>query len=194
MPDVEMRCVDFDATLPSRVTGSRREQTESLEALGTSRSTQSSFCYTRSSSTASDTNHYCQPTQQKAVRRFLPARGADTKERYTVTLSDAATAAKPTILIPYNPQALVSAFADEIFKRAVKHNINVKAETHTVTLRAKSQTGAVLDTEDVLGDVLPRPEAESIYAIFNSKSATTTLASRPAEVSPTARAAIVRVC
>jgi len=50
-------------------------------------------------------------------------------ERYSVTLSDTTTAAKPTILIPYRPTALVGAFADEIFKRAVNQRINVSSET-----------------------------------------------------------------
>lgn len=114
-------------------------------------------------------------------------------ERYTVTLSDTSTVAKPTILIPYNPHALVGALVDEIFKRAVKQNFRVFPETHIVTLRTHSQTGALLDTEDVLSDVLPRPQAESIYAVFAAKPAlSTTLANRPAVVSVIARSCVVR--
>lgn len=102
-------------------------------------------------------------------------------ERFTVTFCDTAAAAKPTVVIPFSPQALVGAFAEKIFNRAPRHNIIVTPETHTLTLRLKTQTGAVLDTEDVISDVVLHPETESIYAIFTAIPGTTALFSRPAE-------------
>jgi hypothetical protein len=55
-------------------------------------------------------------------------------QRYTVTLINDTGGGRPSILVPFQPSSLVTAFKDEIVKRAMKHNLPVTAETDHLTL------------------------------------------------------------
>lgn len=68
-------------------------------------------------------------------------------------------------------QALVSAFIDELFRRVQKQGFQLYANTHRVTLHLDGETGPVLDTEDLLGDLVTEPKNEILFAVFRSKSA-----------------------
>lgn len=89
-------------------------------------------------------------------------------QRYIITLISDTGGSRPTILVPFHPSALVSAFEDEIFKRAHRQNLPVTADTHHLTLRIHSQPGAVADPEDILSDVIL--ESENIFAIFSRRN------------------------
>lgn len=89
-------------------------------------------------------------------------------QRYTITLVSDTGGSRPTILIPFQPSALVSVFKDEIFKRATRQDLPVSKDTHNLTLRIQSQTGAVADSEDVLSDVVL--QSEHVFAIFSRRN------------------------
>jgi hypothetical protein len=98
-----------------------------------------------------------------------------TMQRYTVTIINDTGGGRPSILIPFQPSSLVTAFKDEIVKRAIKQNIPVTAKTHTLTLRLQSQTGPTIDPNDVLSDVVLGSRPSSRY----SHSATPQSETRP---------------
>lgn len=93
-------------------------------------------------------------------------------QRYTVTVVTASDAVdRPTLAIPFEPAALVSALGDEVFRRVEKRGFDVSPDTHTVTLRLYSQTGAILDSADVLAYVVPDPRNEPLFAMFADQRA-----------------------
>lgn len=91
-------------------------------------------------------------------------------QRYTVTIINDTGGGRPSILVPFQPSSLVTAFKDEIVKRAIKQNLPVTAETHDLTLRLQSQTGPTIDPNDVLSDVIL--DSESIFAVFSQRDTT----------------------
>jgi hypothetical protein len=89
---------------------------------------------------------------------------------YTVTIINDTGGGRPSILVPFQPSSLVTAFKDEIVKRATKQNIPVTVETHQLTLRLQSQTGPAIDPEDVLSDIVLG--SETIFAVFSKRDTT----------------------
>jgi hypothetical protein len=87
-------------------------------------------------------------------------------QRYTVTIVSVTATSNPVLLVPFEPSALVSRFIDELFSRLSRQNIPLAPNTHACTLHLDSETGAIIDCEDVLADViLPGDE---IFAVFAS--------------------------
>ncbi|KAK7946998.1 uncharacterized protein PG986_011319 [Apiospora aurea] len=100
-------------------------------------------------------------------------------QRYTVTIVTPG-AERPVILVPFQTSALVAAFVDELYKRAVKHDSTVATETHLATLRLDSATGPIVDPEDVLSDIVQDPKHELLFVVFSPKGAVDTT-SKPRE-------------
>ncbi|CAK3843880.1 bifunctional E2 E3 enzyme [Lecanosticta acicola] len=94
--------------------------------------------------------------------------------RYTVTLVTPETSGQgpPKLAVPFEPSALVSAFVEEIFRRVQKQGIELQPNTHIATLHLDSETGAILDTEDLLSDVVTDPHTETLFAVFRPKGST----------------------
>lgn len=89
-------------------------------------------------------------------------------QRYTVTLVNDTGGGRPSTVVPFHADALVTPFKDEIIKRAIRQNLPVTAETHDLTLHLQSQTGPILDSEDALSDVVIG--SETIFAVFSQRS------------------------
>ncbi|KAK4952054.1 hypothetical protein LTR10_009974 [Elasticomyces elasticus] len=90
-------------------------------------------------------------------------------ERYTVTIiTPASSAAPPTLLVPFSPSAIVTAFVDELFKRIARQGLALAPNTHIATLHVDSENGAIIDVEDVLESVI-NPSKDKLYAVFTAK-------------------------
>lgn len=92
-------------------------------------------------------------------------------QRYTVTFISDTSGGRPSTIIPFQPSALVTAFKDEVIKRANRQNLTITAETHDLKLRLQSQTGPTLDPDDTLADVVLA--SETIFAVFSQREAGT---------------------
>lgn len=80
------------------------------------------------------------------------------------------------LLVPFRPSARVMAFVDELYERAARRGLPVTRLSHDVTARLNSNTGASIDPEAVLSDVVQDPKSDIIFAAFTLKgSANTTL-------------------
>ena len=91
-------------------------------------------------------------------------------QRYRVTIVSSADAQEqPVVLVPFHPSALVTNFIDELYKRAARQGLPVTPDTHVATLHLDSETGAIVDCEDVLQDVLPDPKTKSLFAVFTRR-------------------------
>lgn len=90
-------------------------------------------------------------------------------QRYTITFVSDTGGGRPSVVVPFQPSALVTSFKDEITKRAIRQNLPIAAETHDLNLRLQSQTGPALDPEDVLSDVVSG--SETIFAVFSKHMA-----------------------
>jgi hypothetical protein len=90
-------------------------------------------------------------------------------QRYIVTIIND-TGGRPSILVPFQPSALIVTFKDEIIKRAIDQNLPITTESHFLTLRLQSQTGPTIDSDlgDVLSDVVLT--SETIFAVFSQRS------------------------
>ncbi|KAK3660943.1 hypothetical protein LTR22_007771 [Elasticomyces elasticus] len=88
-------------------------------------------------------------------------------ERYTVTIiTPASSGAPPTLLVPFPPSAIVTAFVDELFKRIARQGLALTPNTHIATLHVDS--GAIVDLEDILHDVINSTK-DKLYAVFTAK-------------------------
>ncbi|KAF7194948.1 putative bifunctional E2/E3 enzyme [Pseudocercospora fuligena] len=87
-------------------------------------------------------------------------------QRYTVKTSLATL----PLAIPFEDGRLVSAFVQEVQKRVTKVNASITASTHGVSLHVESETGALLDEEDILSNLIS-PKSETIFAVFKVKQA-----------------------
>ncbi|KAK8024434.1 hypothetical protein PG993_012500 [Apiospora rasikravindrae] len=102
-------------------------------------------------------------------------------QRYTVTIL-APGAKCSAILVPFQPSALVAAFVDELYKRAVKNGSTVAKETHLATLHLDSNAGPVIDPEDLLSDIVQDPRHENLFVVFTPKGTATTALKAQEEV------------
>ncbi|EME39358.1 hypothetical protein DOTSEDRAFT_179879 [Dothistroma septosporum NZE10] len=96
-------------------------------------------------------------------------------QRYTVTIvSPGGTPEqpRPVLAVPFEPSALVSAFIEELFRRIARQGRKLEPNTHIATLHLDSETGAIIDSEDLLGDVITDPKTEKLFAVFETKPAT----------------------
>ena len=71
-----------------------------------------------------------------------PPPPAAAMQRFTVALVDSTTPGTAlTLAVPFNPGALVSAFTEELFRRATKQGLELAPDTHVFTLHLDSETG-----------------------------------------------------
>ena len=108
-------------------------------------------------------------------------------QRYTVTVvAPGTTDARPVLLVPFQPNALVTAFIDELYRRIARQGLAITPNTHIATLHLDSETGALIDAEDLLSDVISDPKTEHIYSLFSKKDVTEVEATAPSELGATA--------
>lgn len=81
---------------------------------------------------------------------------------------------RPSLLVPFSPEAVISAFIDGLWKRLARHGgaIPLSAETHNVSLHLEHEDGPAIDIEDLLSDVILDVQTEKIFAVFSEKSNT----------------------
>ena len=92
-------------------------------------------------------------------------------QRYTVTIVSSGTSGeRPVLLVPFQPSAIVTAFVEELYKRVAKRGFPIAPNTHIATLRLDSETGAIIDSEDALSDVVTDPRSEKVFAVFEKKA------------------------
>lgn len=91
-------------------------------------------------------------------------------QRYTVTIvAPGAASARPVLLVPFQPSAIVTAFIDELYRRIARRGLNIAPNTHVTTLHLDSETGAIIDCEDSLSDVVSDPRNEQLFAVFTEQ-------------------------
>lgn len=102
------------------------------------------------------------------------------KQRYLVVVvrppSEVATASpdrQVSLLLPFNPEATVSLFIDELWNHLSRHGqgIPLTPVSHHVTLHLWDVAGPTIDVEDVLSDVILDTRREKIFAVFSDKGA-----------------------
>ena len=88
--------------------------------------------------------------------------------RYKITVVAPATAAnsQTVLLVPFKPDALVIALIEDLFKRVQRIGLPLTPGTHVATLHINSESGPVLDCEDILSDVVTESESEQLFAVF----------------------------
>ena len=91
-------------------------------------------------------------------------------QRYTVTVITPGAAAQPVLLVPFQPSAIVTAFVDELYRRIARRGLAIAPNTHIATLHLDSETGAIIDCEDLLSDVVNDPKTEKLFAVFTEKA------------------------
>jgi hypothetical protein len=97
--------------------------------------------------------------------------------------------ARVTLLIPFESSAFVTAFSDEIFRGIARQShaglAGVTPATHVATLHLDGENGAVIDCEDVLGDVVVDPKLEKLFVVLSKKAVNATQPPEPAAPSAT---------
>lgn len=100
------------------------------------------------------------------------------KQRYLVIIvrppSETTTVSpgrRASLLVPFSPDAIISTFIDELWKRLARHDgaIPLTSETHHVILHLEHEDGPVIDAEDLLSDVINDTQKEKIFAVFSRK-------------------------
>lgn len=78
---------------------------------------------------------------------------------------------RASLLVPFSPEAIVSSFVDELWKRLARHDgaIPLTAETHDVSLHLDYEDGPAIDVEDRLADVIVEAQKEKVFAVFKKK-------------------------
>lgn len=97
-----------------------------------------------------------------------PARVLTSADTVTV-VSPGWAGQRPTLLVPFEPSATVTAFIEELFKRVARQGLSLAPNTHVATLRLDNETGAIIDCEDVLSDVVTDPSTDRLFAVFQRK-------------------------
>ena len=75
------------------------------------------------------------------------------------------------LVVPFQPDALVTAFIDELFKRIARLDLQLQPDTHIATLHLDSETGAILDCEDLLSDVVGEDKKDKLFMVVKKKDA-----------------------
>lgn len=100
------------------------------------------------------------------------------KQRYLVVIvrppsevTSVTPGRRASLLVPFSPEAIVSRFIDELWKRLARHDgaIPLTAETHNVSLHLDHENGPAIDAEDLLSDVISDTQKEKIFAVFSRK-------------------------
>lgn len=87
-------------------------------------------------------------------------------QRYTVHIIEPAKmTARPVLLVPFEPSALVARFLEELFVRLARQSIPLLVDTHVCTLHLDSESGAIIDGEDIVGHVMLPSDA--LFAVFS---------------------------
>lgn len=78
---------------------------------------------------------------------------------------------RASLLVPFSPEAIISSFIDELWKRLARHDgaIPLTAETHDVSLHLDHENGPAIDIEDRLADVIVDTQKEKVFAVFKKK-------------------------
>jgi hypothetical protein len=72
-------------------------------------------------------------------------------QRYTVTVvAPGTTDARPVLLVPFRPDALVTTFIDELYRRIAKQGLAITPNTHIATLHIDSEV------RKLMGKGIPR--------------------------------------
>lgn len=90
--------------------------------------------------------------------------------RYKVTVVSSGIG-RPVLVVPFQPDALVTAFIDELFKRIARLDLQLQPDTHIATLHLDSETGAILDCDDLLSDVIGEDEKDKLFMVVKEKNA-----------------------
>ena len=89
---------------------------------------------------------------------------ANAHSSYKVTVVAPGTGTdRPVLVVPFRPDALVTAFIEELFKRIARLSLPLQPDTHIATLHLDSESGAILACEDLLSDVVGEDEKEKLY-------------------------------
>ncbi|GIZ49599.1 hypothetical protein CKM354_001262900 [Cercospora kikuchii] len=93
-------------------------------------------------------------------------------QRFTVAIVDSTTPGTAlTLAVPFDSSALVSAFIEELFRRAAKQGLKLAPSTHIAALHLDSETGAIIDPGDLLSDVVTDSRNDKIFAVFTRQGA-----------------------
>lgn len=65
-------------------------------------------------------------------------------KRYTITLVKPGTADRPTLLVPFEPSAIVISLIEELFRRIKKQGLAFDTGTHICTLTIDSEDGKLV--------------------------------------------------
>ncbi|KAK7973177.1 hypothetical protein PG988_007311 [Apiospora saccharicola] len=95
-------------------------------------------------------------------------------QRYTVTIVTPNTSERVVLLVPFRSAARVMNFVDELYERAARQGLPVTRLSHAVTAHLNSNTGAILDPEDKLADVVQDPKSDTIFAVFTLRGSANT--------------------
>ncbi|PIA90444.1 putative bifunctional E2/E3 enzyme [Cercospora beticola] len=93
-------------------------------------------------------------------------------QRFTVAIVDSTTPGTAlTLAVPFDPSAPVSAFIEELFRRAAKQGLELAPDTHIAALHLDSETGAIIDPGDLLSDVVTDSRNDKLFAVFTRQGA-----------------------
>lgn len=93
---------------------------------------------------------------------------------------------RPVLVVPFQPDALVTAFIDELFKRIARLDLKLRPDTHIATLHLDSETGAILDCEDLLSDVVGEDEKDKLFLMLKEKDTASLTTAKPVQTSVSA--------
>lgn len=82
-------------------------------------------------------------------------------QRYKVTVVPPGVE-KLQLLVPFSSTSTVSALAEEVKKRIIR--LDIWHDVGDITLHLEQADGPILDEIDLLLDVVPYPEVETIFA------------------------------